>query len=234
MKIRMNLLPYREARRKEARQRFWIIIGIAAGVALLAVGIVHIVIAGYIAAQDSRNEFITAKKENLENSIKEIATLRENIDAVKAQQDIIGRLQSDRAAPTHLLDQMVRLVPDGMFINSLKQKDSDVTVSGMAASSENVSTFMVSIQNSAFLSKPELIEIKSYISKEGRRMQQFSLKFVLLNVRNVPAEEKVVPTNSRVNIEAGVSLVPTMPIIPALPGDALKFNSATGSAKVPK
>lgn len=177
MKIRMNLLPYREARRRETRQRFWVAFGLAFASSLVVVGAVHVVIAGYISNQEARNAYIKSQNLVLDERIKEIASLRENIDAVKAQQDIIGELQGDRTAPANLLDQMVRIVPDGMYLSTLTQKGNEVVVAGLSQSSDLVSSFMVSIQGSPFLHKPELIEIKAVYAKDNRRFQQFSLKF---------------------------------------------------------
>lgn len=226
MKISMNLLPYREARRKEIRHRFWAGFGLACGLAVVLVASVHLGISSYISVQDGRNNFIKSQNDMLDGRIKEIGALRENIDAVKAQQDIIGKLQSDRASPTHLLEQMVRLVPDGMFISTLKQKNSDVIVSGMAQSSDMVSAFMVSIQESAFLINPELIEIKASTSKEGRRMQQFSLKFSL----RVANDEKAGKDAEKRNGAAPAGAPPTLTAAAGAPTPAV----ATGQKTPPR
>jgi type IV pilus assembly protein PilN len=190
VKIRMSLLPYREARRKAVRQRFWAGFGVALGVAALAVGVGHMVIGLSISNQETRNNFIKSQSAVLDGKIKEIASLKENIDSLKAQQEIIGKLQSDRAAPTHLLDQMTQIVPSGMQLTGLVQKGSEIQVTGMAQSSDLVSGFMVSVQNSAHLMKPELIEIKAVQGKDNRRYQQFSLKFA---IRSAQDEKPAVP-----------------------------------------
>jgi type IV pilus assembly protein PilN len=190
VKIRMNLLPYREARRKENRQRFWAGFGVALGVAALAVGVGHMAIGGYISNQEARNNFVKSQNTILDERIKEIASLKENIDSLKAQQEIIGKLQSDRAAPTHLLDQMVRIVPTGMFLTNIIQKGSDIQVTGVAQSSDLVSNFMVAVQDSPYLIRPELIEIKAFVTKENRRYQQFSLKFSLRTAKDDKEKEE--------------------------------------------
>lgn len=228
MKIRMNLLPYREARRKEIRHRFWAGFGLAAGLAMVLVAAVHIGISSYISIQDGRNAFIKSQNDMLDGRIKEIASLRESIDAVKAQQDIIGKLQSDRASPTHLLEQMVRLVPDGMFLSTLKQKNSDVIVTGKAQSSDMVSAFMVSIQESAVLINPELIEIKAWTSKEGRRMQQFSLKFSL----RVANDEKAAKDAAKRNGAAPAG-APSAAASASAPAGAAGQKASEGAANPP-
>lgn len=200
MKIRMNLLPYREGRRKEASKKFLAGFGLAIGAVFFIAGAVHVIIAGYISEQNYRNEFMKGQNAQLDDRIKEIASLKENIDAVKAQQEIIGKLQGDRAAPAHLLDEMVRLTPDGMYINTLTQKGNDIQIVGTSQSSDLVSSLMVSIQSSAYLIRPELVEIKATAIKEGRRMQQFTMKFSLRTAKDDAADAKDSQAKSKVNL----------------------------------
>lgn len=232
MKIRMNLIPYRESRRKEIRKNFWMSFGFVAGVALVSVGGVHMAIAGYIASQDGRNAYIKTQNDVLEGKIKEIAVLRENIESVKKQQEIIGKLQSDRAAPAYLLDQMVRLVPDGMYLNTLKQKDSEVSVTGLAQSSEMVSSFMVSIQESIYLAKPELVEIKA-LTKDGRRFQQFTLKFIVRTADDAKTESKTDEKSASTSISAPAQVKAPVKIPAAIASFAAASSPSASDKSTP-
>lgn len=176
MKIRINLLPYREARRRETRRQFWMVFGTVAGVGLVTVVLVHGVIASYITSQLARNEMITQRNVELDRKIDQINTLRENIEAVKAQQTIIEKLQSDRAVPIQILEEMVRLVPDGMYLKSLRQTNGDIVVSGVSQSSDLVSQFMLALRDSPYVGSPELGEIKATMVN-SKRLQEFTLKF---------------------------------------------------------
>lgn len=185
MKIRTNLLPYREARRKENRRRFWLTYGVVAAAGVLGVMIVHGFNAAAIGHQTDRNNYIVQENKKLDEKISEITGLRESINMLKAQQETIGRLQSDRAAPGQLLDQMVRLVPDGVYLTSLKQNKAIIEVAGMSQSADLVAAFMANLQTSPYLEKPELNEIKAQEVK-GRRFQNFSLRFAV----KPPAKEE--------------------------------------------
>ena len=119
----------------------------------------------------------------LDTQIKEIATLRQEIDGLRARQRAVEDLQADRNLPVYLLDEVVKQVPEGIYLRSVKQEDRRVNVSGWAASNERVSEFLRNLQNnSRVLEKPELIEIK--VAGTGpaginRRVFEFSLNFSL-------------------------------------------------------
>lgn len=182
-RIRINLLPHREAKRERQKKTFYFLsfLSLVAGVAL--VGLVWSVLQGYIGGQQDRNNFIAGENRKLDVQIKEIATLRQEIEALRARQRAVEDLQADRNQPVYLLDELARQTPEGIYLRAIKQEDRKVNVQGWAASNERVSEFLRNLQNgSKYLERPELIEIKlAGQSPQGvqRRLFEFSLNFFL-------------------------------------------------------
>jgi type IV pilus assembly protein PilN len=178
MSVRVNLLPHREERRKRARQHFALLGVAAAVVGLLIVGGVHVVNAGRIAAQDERNRFLKSEIAKLDKEIDEIKKLKEEIAALLARKQAIETLQANRAQTVHLLDELVRQMPEGVYVRSLKQRGLGVTVIGYAQSNARVSTLMRNIESSPWLERPVLVEIKA-ASVDKKRVSEFNLNFAL-------------------------------------------------------
>jgi type IV pilus assembly protein PilN len=180
---RVNLLPHRAAKRERQKKLFWALTAVSAVAGLLMVAVVWTVLQGYIANQEARNEFIRNENRKLDTQIKEIATLRQEIEALRARQRAVEDLQADRNQPVYLLDEVAKQVPEGIYLKSIKQEDRKVNVTGWAASNERVSEFLRNLQNnSRVLERPELIEIK--IAGQGpagtnRRVFEFALNFTL-------------------------------------------------------
>jgi type IV pilus assembly protein PilN len=180
---RINLLPHREARRERQKKLFWFMTGLSALAGMFMIGAVWTILQGYIGNQETRNEFIRVENRKLDTQIKEIATLRQEIDGLRARQRAVEDLQADRNQPVYLLDEVVKQVPEGIYLRLVKQEDRRVNVAGFAASNERVSEFLRNLQNnSRVLERPELIEIK--IGGQGpagfnRRVFEFSLNFHL-------------------------------------------------------
>lgn len=183
MTPRINLLPHREARRELKKKLFWATTALSAVVGAVTIGLVWTILQGYISNQQARNEFIRVENRKLDTQIKEIATLRQEIEGLRARQRAVEDLQADRNQPVYLLDEVVKQVPEGIYLRSVKQEERRVNVSGWAASNERVSEFLRNLQNnSRVLEKPELIEIK--VAGQGpagmnRRVFEFSLNFTM-------------------------------------------------------
>jgi type IV pilus assembly protein PilN len=172
--IRLNLLPHREQKRA-ARKRQFISLSISLAILGLAVvALVHVVMAGRIENQNSRNQLLKTEIAKLDEQIKEINRLREQTQALLARKQIVETLQTNRTEAVHLLDQIVRQIPDGIYLRSVKQTDTRVTLVGYAQSNARVSTLMRNIEASPWLEKPALIEIKSVQLPTGR-MNEFTL-----------------------------------------------------------
>ena len=171
---RVNLLPHRAERRKRAKQHFAIVSAGTAVVGLLIVGLVHSYFAERISAQEGRNQFLKSEIAKLETEIAEINKLKDEIRALLARKQVIETLQADRAQTVHLLDELVKQMPEGVFLKSLSQKGMRIQLLGYAQSNARVSTLMRNIDSSRWLGGPELIEVKS-AGLEKRRVSEFNL-----------------------------------------------------------
>jgi type IV pilus assembly protein PilN len=178
MIARINLLPHRDERRKRARQHFFVIGGGTALVGALVVMAMHGFYAAKIDAQVERNRFLKSEVAKLDKEIAEINKLKDEIQALLARKQVIETLQTDRAQTVHLLDELVRQMPDGVYLKSVLQKGMSVNVVGYAQSNARVSTLMRNIESSPWLAAPGLVEVKAS-SVEKRRVSEFNLNFQL-------------------------------------------------------
>ena len=147
---------------------------------------VAFVINGYIGMQAARNDFIKAENRRLDDQIKEIASLRQDLEGLKARQQAVEDLQADRNLPVHLLDELVRQVPEGVYLQSLKQDNLRVSLTGLAQSNERVSELLRNVgSNSAWISAPELVEIKAVTAgRETKRLFQFTMNVLMNRARD--------------------------------------------------
>lgn len=180
--IRVNLLPWREARRKAQRKHLGVLAVMVLVLGLAIVGLVHGVIAGYISAQDARNKFLKDENVRLDKDIAEIKKLQDEIAALLARKQVIERLQADRAQAVYLLDQLVRQVPDGIYLKSVKQQGLRVALVGYAQSNARVSTLMRNFQSSPHLEAPDLVEIK-VAAVGNKRVSEFTMNVRLKQVQ---------------------------------------------------
>jgi type IV pilus assembly protein PilN len=158
--VRINLLPHR-AQKRAARQRQFISVAISLAIlGFSVVGLVHAFLAGQIENQKSRNALLKVEIAKLDDQIKDIDKLRDQIQQVLARKQVVETLQANRSEAVHMLDQLVRQLPDGIYLKSVKQTGAKITVMGYAQSNARVSTLMRNIEGSPWLEKPELVEIK--------------------------------------------------------------------------
>ena len=176
--IRVNLLPHREERRKRARQYFYVLLGITFAIGLAVWGSVHLVNQQRVSAQADRNAFLKTEIASLDKQIDEIKKLKDEIAALLARKQVIEALQTDRAQTVYLLDQLVKQMPEGVYLKSVVQKGPRVSLIGYAQSNARVSTLMRNIESSQWLEKPELVEIKAS-TVDKRRVSEFNLNLSL-------------------------------------------------------
>jgi len=176
--IRINLLPWRAARRKDQRQHLAVLAGMVAVLGLLIVGAVHLTIAGYISVQTDRNEFLKRENVRLDKEIEEIKKLKSEIAALLARKQIIERLQADRAQAVYLLQELVQQVPDGVYLKTIKQTGLKVNLTGYAQSNARVSTLMRNFGASPYLENPDLVEIKA-ANVSSKRVSEFNMNVSL-------------------------------------------------------
>ena len=185
MTIRVNLLPHREERRKGQRKHLGILAGMVAALAVAIVVLVHGVIAGYIAVQADRNAFLKKENTNLDKEIEEIKKLQNEIAALLARKQVIERLQTARAQVVYLLDQLVRQMPDGIYLKTIRQQGRRIALNGYSQSNARVSTLMRNMSSSPYLENPVLVEIKA-VTVSGKRVSEFTMN---LNLKSLQADE---------------------------------------------
>jgi type IV pilus assembly protein PilN len=187
--ILINLLPHREEKRRQRKRAFFGTLAASALFGLAIAGAWFGVLQQLTSAQQARNDFLKAEITRLEVQIKDIATLRAEIEALKARQKAVEGLQTDRNIPVYLLDELVKQTPEGIYLTSVKQNGQVVLVTGMAQTNERVSEFLRNtLYNSPWLERPELVEIKTTAPAPGtaaaanrdqRRLNEFSMRLSL-------------------------------------------------------
>lgn len=176
--IRINLLPHRELKRA-ARQRQFIFLAVSISVlALLIVFMVHGIIGSQVSHQNARNTYLEGETAKLEIQIEEIKKLKEQTQAMLSRKKVVETLQGNRAQSVYLLDQMIRLLPDGVYLKAIKQTGSMVNIIGYAQSNARVATFIRNLEASPWLEAPELIETKAAMVEKSR-LNEFSLNVKL-------------------------------------------------------
>lgn len=185
--IRINLLPYREEARKARRQQFYSLSGMVTGLAALIVFFVYTVIAGYIGSQEENNAFLKKEIAALDKEIEQIKRLKEETQALLARKQVIESLQRDRGEIVHLLNELAREVPEGIYLKSLRQDGLKINLAGYAQSNARVSSLMRNLDASPWLEQPELIEVKAVVV-DKRRLNEFTLNISLTRSRPEDAE----------------------------------------------
>ena len=170
----INLLPWRETLRKEKKQEFFTIVALAAGAMLAVLGGVHVYMASLIDNQIARNDILKNEIKLVEKKIDEIKTLEKQKEQLIARMQVIEKLQSDRPAVVHLFDELARIVPEGLYIERMNQKDALLTIEGNAQSNARVSAFMRSLDESDWFKSPVLDEIVSQ-ERNARSERKFKL-----------------------------------------------------------
>ena len=186
--IRINLLPHREEARKAKRQQFYFMAGGVAVLAALIVFLGYTLINGYISSQDEANAFLKSEIAVLDKQIEQIKRLKEQTQALLSRKQVIEDLQRDRGETVYLLTELVKQVPEGVYLKSLKQEGAKVNITGFAQSNARVSALMRNIEMSPWLENPQLIEVKAVVLN-GRRSNEFAMNFTL--TRTMPDAGKV-------------------------------------------
>ena len=174
MTVRVNLLPHREERRKRQRQHFFVLAGGTAVVGLLLVGAMHTFYQRQIDVQSDRNGFLKGEIAKLDQEIAEIDSLKSEIAALLARKNVIETLQRDRAQTVRLLDELVRQMPEGVYLRGLTQRGLRIDIAGYAQSNARVSTLMRNIDSSPWLEKPVLVEVRAS-AVDKKRVSDFSM-----------------------------------------------------------
>lgn len=188
--IRINLLPHREARRALRRREFnFILIGtLVFAAALWYVGKLYL--DERVATQMRRNDLLVAENKKLTEQIDEIKKLKDQTAALLARKQVVETLQVNRSASVKLLDQLVRQLPDGVYLKAFKQTGTKVNLTGIAQSNARVSTLMRNLESSPYLINAELVEIKAVNDRNQQRVNEFSLNISLKGLEAAPVPGK--------------------------------------------
>ena len=179
--ILINLLPHREEKRKRKKIAFFAGLALAAAVGLAIVGGWYLIVDQLKVAQQERNRYLSAEIAKLEKEIADIASLKAEIASLTARQKAVEDLQIDRNLPVHLLNELVKQTPEGMYFATVKQDGQVLTITGVAQTQERVSEFLRNTAySSEWLVSPELIESKATTvtaaNKEQKRLFDFSVR----------------------------------------------------------
>ncbi|SFK42145.1 type IV pilus assembly protein PilN [Nitrosomonas aestuarii] len=176
--IKINLLPHRELKRKTRQQQFAVFAGIVCAFALITIWGVHNIFVGKIEYQNGRNQYLNNHIAILDRQIVEIRNIKNQTQELLARKSVVETLQGNRSEVVYLLDQLVRLLPDGVYLKSVKQERHSINLTGYAQSNAWVSTLMRNLESSPWLESPALIEIKA-VTVNNVRQNEFNLNIKL-------------------------------------------------------
>jgi len=231
--ILINLLPHREAARKRRQEAFFAALGASALAGGAIAGAIFLWYAAQISNQQSRNAMLTNEIKRLESQIKDIANLQQEIAALRARQQAVEDLQADRNMPVHLLNELVKQLPDGVYIATVKQENQVVNLQGTAQSNERVSELLRNLgNNSPWLARPELVEIVAgnvaLSPREQRRVANFTMKVRLLRASEAA---KAAGAASGASAPAAVVGAASGPVAPGTPVAMQAAPAASGAKK---
>ena len=204
--ILINLLPHREEARKRRKEAFQATMFASFMLGVAIAGAIYWWFQIMITDQQNKNAFLQQEIKVLEGQIKEIASIEDEIASLRARQKAVEDLQSDRNLPVHLLSEMVKQLPDGVYITAIKQDGQTITMQGMAQSNERVSELLRNLSNNTpWLAKPELTEITASTvalsQRDQRRVSAFNLRFQL--VRASDAQKSIAAANASASSPGG-------------------------------
>jgi len=189
--IRINLLPHREIRRKRQQQHFFIMLGVVAAAGAAIWFGMHAYFNDVLDNQNKRNAYLQGEIAKLDKQIAEIKKLKDEIVSLLARKSVVETLQTNRSEVVHLLDQLARQLPEGMYLNSIKQRGDKVAITGFTQSQARVSTLMRNLEGSQQLENPALIEIRA-VTRANSRINEFTMNIAITRpkaeaVANKPA-----------------------------------------------
>jgi len=215
--ILINLLPHREAARKRMRESFYVSLGAAAMLGGVVAGGVYLWYQTQISSQQGKNNYLSTEIKRLETQIKEISNLQAEIAALRARQQAVEDLQSDRNLPVHLLNELVKQLPDGVYVSTMRQENSNVTMTGVAQSNERVSELLRNLAyNSPWLTRPDLVEIVAgnvaLTPRDTRRVSNFTIRVRVRRASDV-AQARAAAIGASVSASAAVASAPGGPSV---------------------
>ena len=197
--ILINLLPHREAARKHRKDMFNTALGLSALAGVLVAGLIFLWFQSQISGQQDKNQILKSEITAFDRQIKDIAGLESEIAALRARQQAVEDLQADRNMPVHLLTELVQQLPDGVYINSMRQEGQNVVLQGVAQSNERVSELLRNLSTqSVWLTHPDLIEIVAgsvnVTPRDQRRVANFKINVELVRAGEEEVKAPVATT----------------------------------------
>ncbi len=192
--ILINLLPHREAAKLKRKESFFVSLAASALLGCLLAGLIFVLYQVKITEQQARNTVLQSENARLDIQIKEVATLQKEIAALRSRQEAVEDLQTERNLPVYLMNEIVKQVPDGVFIKNLKQEGALVDLTGVAQSNERVAEFLRNLSSdNQYVTKPELVEIvagtTALTPKDQRRVSNFVIR---VQLKKIVEEKKAV------------------------------------------
>jgi type IV pilus assembly protein PilN len=182
--IRVNLLPHREEKRQRRKQQFIVMAGLCATLALVIGGLVWLLLDQQVVQQQGNVAYMKEEIGKLDKQIDEIRKIREETQSLLAKKQVVEGLQSNRSEPVQLLDQLLRQLPEGVFLKAVRQTGTKVRVEGYAQSNARVSALMRNLGASPYLENPELVEIKAVTLNQTQRVNEFSMNISIKRNRS--------------------------------------------------
>ena len=198
--ILINLLPHREAAKLKRKESFFVSLAASALLGCLLAGLIYVWYQVQITEQQARNTVLRTENSRLDVQIKEVATLQKEISGLRSRQEAVEDLQTERNLPVYLMNEIVKQVPDGVFIKNLKQEGSLVALSGVAQSNERVAEFLRNLSgDNPYVTKPELVEIvagtTALTPRDQRRVSNFIVRVQLKKIAEEKKTTKAAPTS---------------------------------------
>jgi type IV pilus assembly protein PilN len=184
--IRVNLLPHREIRRRRQQRQYFIMLGVVVALAVAIALLVHTTLESTFEDQQKRNEYLQGEIAKLDKEIEDIRKVKELTASLLARKKVVETLQTNRSEVVHLLDELARQLPDGLYLKSVKQQGNRVVINGYTQSQARVSTLMRNLDASPYLDNSSLIEIKA-VPLGGSRINEFTLA---VNIERPKAEDE--------------------------------------------
>ncbi|MEY4536764.1 MAG: hypothetical protein RL171_915 [Pseudomonadota bacterium] len=209
--ILINLLPHREAAKLKRKESFFVSLAASAILGCLLAGVVYVLYQVQITEQQARNTVLRSENARLDVQIKEVATLQKEISGLRSRQEAVEDLQTERNLPVHLMNEIVKQVPDGVFVKNLKQEAALVSLTGVAQSNERVAEFLRNLSgDNPYITKPELVEIvagtTALTPKDQRRVSNFVIRVQLKKI--VEDKKPVTPAAAASATPSSAAAVP--------------------------
>ncbi|MCB1568243.1 MAG: PilN domain-containing protein [Xanthomonadales bacterium] len=185
---KINLLPWRAERRKQRQKQFYTLLGMVAIAAILAVFGAKTYFDSLIANQQARNTYLQNEIVEVDKKIKEIEALDKKRADLLQRKQVIEELQSSRSQMVHLFDELVKTIPDGIRLTSIKQKGAELTLAGVSQSNARVSSYIRALEGSGWMTKPDLSIIEAKGTEKGMPYV-FNLKVTLVKPKDPKDEE---------------------------------------------